>query len=268
MDKITQQIYNEILIKIKDNSLHLASLPDLIIKVNSVLADDNKSLNDIAKVIHHEVALSTRIIRIANSPGLRGDKEVNSMVDAINRLGVTLVKNLAIVVSLNDKFTTSNMNHTTLMQEITKNSVDSGAYGFLIVRYLVSNLSPDLALLNGLISRVGHMVILRYLNDVAEYRKLSLKDTCNVIIDIHDKVGSTLLTNWEFPTACLTALFSHSTANTSNPSTYRDVFVITQKYIAYKENPDPKNFLKVFDDIYSVITEHKEEFESLRSIIS
>ena len=264
MDKI----YNEILSKINDNTLHLATLPDLIIKVNAALADDNKNLTDIAKIIQREVSLSTRIIRIANSPGLRGSKEVDSIIDAINRLGITLVKNLAIIVSLNDKFATTNSEHDSLMRRITKNSIDSGAYGFMIAKYLVPSLSPDLALLIGLISKVGHMVVLRYLNDTVEHRLLNEDDTCKIVTEISSKVCEMLMSKWGFPQSCITALSDNTPSNLDDPRTYRDVYIITQKYIDHKNHPTSESHLEIFDIIDDLLGKNKEEFLDLRSIIS
>ncbi len=128
MNQLSNQIKVEIILKVNNSTLALASIPDTIAKINMLLADEDASIVSIANVIQHDVALSARIIRIANSPVLRRNSDISSMSDAINRLGITLVKNLAIVVSMSDKFSSKNIRHADLMNQLTTCSVDFSAY--------------------------------------------------------------------------------------------------------------------------------------------
>lgn len=267
MNPTSQTIFNEIIIKINNNSLQLASLPDLIIKVNTVLADERKGISDIAKVIQSEISLSTRIIRIANSPGLRGDREITSISDAIGRLGLTLVKNLAIVVSLSDKFKTKNVVHSNLMETLTDASIESSVYGYMMTKFLAPSLSPEMALINGLISNLGHMVVLRYMNDTDAYKTYNQEDTCRVVTEIGNNVGSALLMKWAFPTSCIDAIFGGVSSNRVHLRTYRDVFVMTQRYVEYKANPKVEHF-ETFYLMDAVIERNYEEYMSLLLVIS
>jgi HD-like signal output (HDOD) protein len=158
---ISGLLYDEIKAKINSKSLKLAGLPDIILKVNSVLADDRKSMSDITKVVQNEIALSMRIVQIANSPALRGTHEIKSIGDAITRLGLVLVKNLAICVSIKDRFSSKNTLHREIMDREIHLSMQRSIYSFMIAKFMGAHVSPDMALIAGLVSNVGHLIICR-----------------------------------------------------------------------------------------------------------
>lgn len=259
------EIYHEIVKKINNNTLQLASLPDIIFKVNAVLDDETKGISDIAKVIQHEISLSTRIIHISNSPALRGLREVTSMTDAVNRLGVALIKNLAICVSLKDKFNTKNMVHKDLMDETMDISLQRSAYGFLIAKYLVLETHPEISLISGLVSKVGHAVMLRYINDSPDLKKLPEEEVRNIINQYGDEISEVILSRWSFPAAILESLYGRTLPNTRTPSTYQDVYQLSLDYIEYKAGRlNETEMLKIID---TVVEAHLAEYESLISLL-
>lgn len=79
---------------IKQNCLKLPSLPEIAIRVRKAVEDEKSSAAQIAKVINTDPALSTRLLRIANSPVYRGTSPVETTQAAITRLGSTVVRNL------------------------------------------------------------------------------------------------------------------------------------------------------------------------------
>lgn len=264
--KTSKTILHEIIKQINKNALQLASMPDVIIKVNTVLNDDRQGMNDIAKVIQNEIALSARIIQIANSPALRGRSEINSMTDAINRLGIALVKNLAICVALKDKFNSKNLIHRDLMEAEMLISNKRSIYGFMIAKYLVKGLTPEISLIAGLVSKIGQTVVIRYLNDQEEYKAMTAAEVKEITDDIGDEVGDLILRQWEFPTNIIDAVFGRAIANFKNPSSYRDVYVITDRYLEHL-NIVPTATID-YSYIDSIIADNNDDFKSLEAILN
>ena len=258
---ISADIFHELVKRISNHSLHLASLPDLIIKVNNVLSDERKGVNDVAKVIQSEVALSTRIMHIANSPAIRSSKQITSITEAINRLGMDLIKNLAICVSLKDKFNSKDLVHADLMHTAMATSIQRSVIGMLISKYLVPTSSSEVALIGGLVSQLGHTVIIKYIDEQKELKHLS-KD---VIIGILDKYGAEvselILCIWGFPTSIIDALFSRVVPNLATPTTNADVLALATAYITRTEETE------VFATITEIISLHPEEYKAIKSII-
>jgi HD-like signal output (HDOD) protein len=262
----SKTILHEIIKQINKNALQLASMPDVIVKVNNVLNDDRKGVNDIAKVIQNEIALSSRIIQIANSPALRGNSEIKSMSDAINRLGISLVKNLAICVSLKDKFNSRNLIHKDLMAAEMLISNRRSVYGFMIAKHLVQGLTPEVSLIAGLVSKIGQTVVIRYMNDHAEYKTLTSVEVKKIVDEIGDEIGDLILRRWEFPTDIIDAVFGRVLGDIRNPTTYRDVYVIADKYISHFNTI--KDTIQIYTDINEMLQKNKEDLDSLEAIFN
>jgi HD-like signal output (HDOD) protein len=263
---ISGLLYDEIKSKINNKSLKLAGLPDIILKVNEVLADDRKSIQDITKVVQNEVALSMRIVQIANSPALRGQVEIKSIGDAISRLGISLVKNLAICVSLKDRFNTKNMIHKELMDREIHKSMQRSIYCFMVAKFMGAKVSADMSLISGLVSNIGHLVVLRFINDDAKYQKLPAEYAEDIILAIGDKVGDLILLEWDFPREVPDALFGNSTWNQTSIGSYSDVYALVNSYLEYKTgNANP---LPIHVQVDEMIKSHHEEFMSLEIIFN
>ena len=261
---MTNHIYEEIHQQIEDNTLVLARLPETICEVNAALADDDKGLADIAKVIQHDVALSSRIIRIVNSPLLRNSSPILSVFDAINRLGVDFVKNLAFCVSIRDKFNSKNVTHRHLMEQILHESEQQSFVSYFVTKYLTdSKLVPETSLLCGLVSRIGHMVILRYVDDHPQYKTLDPNEIDGLMYEYGETITEHILERWNFPTIIINAMSEQHMADINNPSTYRDVYMLTCKYLEYKDGTG-ENY-KVFERVDAVLEACQGELATLKS---
>ena len=257
-------ILYEIIRKINDNSLSLASLPDFIIKVNEALTDDRKTIKDISTIIQHEVSLSARIMRIANSPALRGNSEITSISHAIQRLGLALVKNLAICVALTDRFTSTNLAHKLILDDILQQSIRISVISYMIAEHMAKGVLPESALVAGLVSKVGHLVTLRYLDDHPKYRSLNATETGKLLECVGDEVTLHLLRKWDFPIEILDFLYGIDPESTEN-LTRKGSFNLTHSYLRCVDDNLPMTGLCVVVD--SLVREHHEELDSLRSVL-
>jgi HD-like signal output (HDOD) protein len=265
INELSKNIHFEIVKKINDNTLQLASLPDIIIKVNRVLADENKGMADIAKVVQNEIALSVRIIHVANSPALRGEREITSINDAITRLGIVLVKNLALCVTLKDKFDTKNMINKHIMEEEIHVSMQRSVIGFMIAKHLVDKLKPEMALIAGLVSKIGHIVVLRYMNDIPEYKVIPESEVIQIINTIGDDIGDVLLRRWDFPISIINSIFSRELTMVENQlESYTDVYKLSNKYLDYKQGKIATT--ELFGQIDTILEIHSDDVKSLEGM--
>jgi len=262
---ISADIFHELVKRISNHSLQLASLPDIVIKVNHVLEDDRKGVNDVAKVIQGEVALSTRIMHIANSPAIRGNKQITSISDAINRLGMDLVKNLAICVSLKDKFISKDSMHKDLMHQAMMISIQRSVLGTMISKYLVPTSSSEIALISGLISKLGHTVIIKYIDDNKELKTLDKAIIVEILNQYGDEVSELILCIWGFPPVMLDTLFSRKIPDIIEPVTNGDVLALTNAYLEFLDHQREET--DMFKKITEMIDSNLEEYEAIKLMI-
>src|SRR5690606_35035478 len=82
----------------------LAKLPEVTARIVRTVEDPNSTAAGLHKIISHDPALVTRILKVVNSAfyGLPG--QVGSVERAIVLLGLNAVKNIAVAASLGQMF--------------------------------------------------------------------------------------------------------------------------------------------------------------------
>src|SRR5262245_34609766 len=74
--------------EVSGGKVELPSFPDVAVRVRKVLADENVSNEQIARVVGSDAGLAARVLTLANSAALnRTGKAVGDLKTAINRIG-------------------------------------------------------------------------------------------------------------------------------------------------------------------------------------
>jgi putative nucleotidyltransferase with HDIG domain len=79
-----------------DNVGQLVSLPAACMRLNEMVNDPGSSAQDMGRVINQDVALTARILRIANSPMYGLSTQVDTVARAVTVLGMKQVRDLAL----------------------------------------------------------------------------------------------------------------------------------------------------------------------------
>jgi HD-like signal output (HDOD) protein len=230
---MSMNLLTKMIKKIESNTLHLASLPDMLIKVNEALDDDRKTMRDIAEIVQHDTTLSMRLIQIANSPALRSSRKVTTVYDAVNRLGIGLVKNLAMCIVFTDSMNGMGRMHTELMRKSLALGMQKSAYGCIIAKYVTESVAPEVSLVVGLASQVGEIATIRFINDDPEFNQLPVDDALMLVAANGPLVCEIILQRWDLSSAAIDAIFNKDEPNLDEPESLKDVYATTNAYLAY-----------------------------------
>jgi HD-like signal output (HDOD) protein len=185
-----------ILSELEDDRLTLPTLPEVAIKVRETIDDDDASITDVAHIIETDAALSARIIQVANSPLYRGLSSADTVQNAVMRMGLITVKNLAISLVMKQLFQATHPLVDRYLRSAWKQSTDVAALSAMIAKHY-TNLDADSALLAGLTHSIGLSPILvraesdpELLNDTGALETL-LKESAPI-------VGTEILRKWGF----------------------------------------------------------------------
>jgi len=74
---------------------NIEPLPAIITQLTELMEQDEPDINSIAKVLKTEIGLTTRLLRVANSPFFGFQRQVSSINEAIVMLGLTDLKILS-----------------------------------------------------------------------------------------------------------------------------------------------------------------------------
>jgi HD-like signal output (HDOD) protein len=190
---------------------HIATLPEITVKVVELVEDPKSTAQDLHKVISGDPALCSRILKVVNSSfyGLPG--QIGSINRAIVMLGLNAVKNIAIAASLAKLFRGGDLTPTFSAREIWTHSNLTAAASKMIANSLRLGLADE-AFLAGLIHDIGLMVemqadrtklidVLRRVGaDTKGVPATDMIEAENAVFEAnHQEFGAGLCEKWKFP---------------------------------------------------------------------
>ncbi len=176
----------------------LPTLPGVILKLNELSESNRTSVQEMARIVSSDQALSARILRLANSPSY-GFYRVSTISNAMILLGVNVVKSLALSSSFFEIMENSSVG-------LWEHSLGVGAAANLIAAKLKLPESEEIATA-ALLHDIGKVVISLKCRDaetdirsVVRERQLFMKEAEQEILDTdHAEVGAWLAKCWFLP---------------------------------------------------------------------
>lgn len=195
MQSITDDLRTELTSAIANDELVLPTMPEVALQVKKAAEDDLATAASISKVIGNDAAMSARIIKVANSPLLRGVQTVDDLQMAISRMGLAYACNLAIGIAMEQLFQATSDVVDKLMRKSWAHSTEVASISHVLCQHF-TKLRPDQATLAGLVHEIGILPILTYADDQNEWSEQVLTE---VIEELHPELGTRILKAWDFP---------------------------------------------------------------------
>jgi len=198
----------------------IATLPEVTARIVQTVEDPKSSAAKLHKVVSHDPALVTRILKVVNSAfyGLPG--QIASIERAIVLLGLNAIKNIAIAASLGQLFRGVRICEDFTAMDLWTHCIGVGVTARALARQMRLPLADE-AFLAGMIHDVGMLVSLQVfpakLTEVCEKAKATGGDFCELERQVigmdHQQLGAALCEHWRFPRSCqLVAGFHHRPA--------------------------------------------------------
>ena len=197
---MSSEFVNKILKDLEDDlendRLVLPSIPEIALKVRDATDNPDITSNQLAEIISQDASLATKLVQLANSPLLRGSKNIDSLDLAITRMGNSMVKNCVQSIIVKQLFTPSTEASKKLFHDFMQHSADVAALSFTLAK--IAKVKPDEALLAGLVHDIGALPIIKRAEEIPE---LINNETAlyAAITELHTTFGKELLTKWDFP---------------------------------------------------------------------
>ncbi len=201
------QLISQLLSDLRLGKLDLPAMPQVMQKMNDIMSQSGASVRDVARIAATDAFLGGRLVQLANSPLFSTGKTIDSVQKAIACLGMEKVKNLVAGIMAKQLFQTANNNMQRRLQNLWAHSTQVAAISTLLAGRF-TRISPDEAMLAGLLHDIGELPVLRYVE------KLQVSgDVDHWLPKINAKVapviGKTILQAWKFPSAIVTAVAEH-----------------------------------------------------------
>jgi len=194
----------------------LPPCPAVLAKVGALSKDANSSARDLGRVIGTDEALTSRLIKLVNSPfyGLRGT--ISTVTQAVVILGYQEIKNIVYSVQAEDVFrkgaASGGIDVVALWDHSLQVAVVARELSYR-VRYAV----PEEVFVAGIIHDLGQVILNELLGD--EYRKFRARAHADnrdlaaaereAFGTDHAEIGSRLTAKWNFPELLQIAVRHH-----------------------------------------------------------
>lgn len=192
--------------RIGGDELDLPVLPDVAARVLDACQDRDGGPRELSELIQRDPALAGNVMRIANSAAYAAAEPIVSLQQAISRLGMSTLGDIAIAAAMNAKvFAVPGREDQ--MRVMRAHAATAGIWTREIARQRRRNV--EAAFLSGLLHDVGEPILLRTVLDLAAGADLDAATVSAWIHELHPAVGARLLERWKLPPWVAAAVAGH-----------------------------------------------------------
>ncbi len=179
----------------------LPPLPDTISRLQRIISDERSTFRDATKILMSDQIITTRILKIANSPFYAGAGKIDSLHAAIARIGMKELMNIVTAVKLKDM----------IVSPSQKERIQAVLDDAILTAFLSKNLAeqcgedPEEAFLGGLLHDLGKTVILNLIGE-----NIIDDDQLEKLLDEnHADIGALIARKWHFPDSIQEMILYH-----------------------------------------------------------
>ncbi|MCU7930373.1 MAG: HDOD domain-containing protein [Candidatus Thiodiazotropha sp. (ex Codakia rugifera)] len=183
----------------------LISLPQAYVRLKSVIDSPEYRLEDVADAIRIDPALTTRVLKLINSPYFGLSAKIETVFRAVNLLGTQQIHDLALATSVAEAFS----KHTTPgldMHLFWRRSVYCGLSAQALAKQR-GFMDSERLFVSGLLFDLGHMILYQSVPEItlealssSQQQQRPLVETEREKIGLdYARVGAVLMRQWQLP---------------------------------------------------------------------
>lgn len=185
----------------------IPSLPEVIQKVNQSVADENCGASELGKIIENDQALSSKILKLANSSYYGLSRHIDTISRAVTILGFNTVSNLALTVSTFKIFSSKSKENRMDISGLWSHSLACG----IGARLLMGNkhdVNSEKAFMVGILHDIGKVIINMLFQEeqdkvfdllAGDQRESILNAEREIMGFTHAEIGAIVTGEWNFP---------------------------------------------------------------------
>lgn len=193
---VNADLIDEIRIEIENKTLRLPTLPEVALEIRDAVENDSADAPTVARMVAKDPALSARLLQVANSPVYRGSSEVDSIQQAITRLGLKMVRSLVVSLAMRQIFQATSDTLDRQFRQLWDDSLQVAAISHMLAAG-IPQLEREQAMLGGLVHNIGALPIL---TKIDEHFGFTAGETvvAHMIAELGPEIGTHILKSWNF----------------------------------------------------------------------
>lgn len=179
---------------------------DAAVLIRDTLRNPLADLEQVVQAVGVEPLISSRLLHLANSVAFNpAGTKISSLATAIGRLGFNVVRTVSLAVAMDQMLKSKQLSsHQTIAHEAWTNAVQVAAIARALARR-VGGISPDEAMLAGLVHNIGAFYLLYRAGSVPEYQD-DRQQVLDLLAGWHVSIGEQLLQYLGLPPAITEAV--------------------------------------------------------------
>jgi len=194
-------LYTILMEKIRQNALVLPTLPEVALKVRHAADDPEINLGNMSDIIAQDPALSLGMIKVANSALLGRTIKVETVSQAVTRIGLRQIKSIATAMAIEQVFVSENEIVALYLKKSWRKTIDIASVAISLMDVYLkehkhSPLTLDTLTLAALIHNIG---VLPILTEAEQHPDVFANPTFlqQAIIKLSGKIGGTITRAWD-----------------------------------------------------------------------
>ena len=229
----TEAFSAELDASLSEDGIDLPSLPEVALKIRDTLARDDTDIERVAELAAGDPALAAKLLKVANCALFhRGTQPVRDLRSAVVRLGLRMVRNVAMSIAAQQVFIGYGSKAIRpRLAEVWHHSVHVATLAHLLSA-ASDDILPEEAFLAGLLHEVGTLYILLRAKDHDElFANAEAFDA--VLLAWKARMGAGIAAHWRFPDSLVAAVGEHDAVSlAAGPQPSLTEIVAVSNYLA------------------------------------
>lgn len=195
-------------------------MPATAAQVMQLCQQEDTDAAKLSSVIHGDQAIASNVLRVANSPAYMGQMPCSSLQQAVSRLGMQTITDIALAVSVRTRMF-ANEACADLLSKLWRHSVLTGFFTKEIARMRRRNV--EIAFLCGLLHDVGKALLLNNVESAGgrEASSLPVAELHQAVHEHHVAAGVLLAEEWHLPDQIKESIACHH--NVADAQSFADM---------------------------------------------
>ncbi|MBT8149271.1 MAG: HDOD domain-containing protein [Gammaproteobacteria bacterium] len=192
--------------RIQAGDIDLPVLPTVSAEVLALSRSDAADAGSLAQLIQNDQALAGHVMRMANSAAYSPQGKIQTLQQAIAKLGMRQLGQMALTVSVGQSVFNVDEQMQAIAQRLWRHSLACAAWSRELAR--ISRANTEVAFLCGLLHQIGKPVVLRALAQLQQQRatQCAYEEQVALIEKYHKLLGANLALRWQLPDAVLESI--------------------------------------------------------------
>ena len=224
--------------RISQSLLGLTPLPTIIARIIGMIDDPRTTARDLGRLISTDQVLTTKVLKLANSAYYGMPKKIGTVELAVVILGFDALKDVALSVSLLNRFSSISNNENFDMSRFWEHSIACG----IVSRMLAKKYAPKFkgeAFVAGLLHDIGKLIIIEYLKEefkeiigLVREKKIPFYQAEKMVLNVnHAEIGSWLAEKSNLPVTLIESIACHHNPAEAESNSTLPVIVYFSNYL-------------------------------------